>query len=76
MGQQPNPSLPTAGLRLATLSSSSHWPAMPGLQPSSTMPPNRSLHPKCYGGLRRLAQSGELKRWAVKSIALTQEALR
>jgi hypothetical protein len=26
--------------------------------------PNPSLHPKCYSGLRPLAHSGELKRWA------------
>jgi hypothetical protein len=26
------------------------------------MPPNPSLHPKCYSGLRPLPPSGELKR--------------
>ena len=28
------------------------------------MPPNPSLHPTCYSGLRPLPQAGELKRWA------------
>jgi hypothetical protein len=28
------------------------------------LPPNNSLHPTCYSGLRPLPQAGELKRWA------------
>jgi hypothetical protein len=30
----------------------------------SAAPPNPSLHPTCYSGLRPLPQAGELKRWA------------
>jgi len=36
----------------------------PGTLPrcQRTVPPNPSLHPTCYSGLRPLPQAGELKR--------------
>ena len=51
-----------------------HWSELPSplFQPVQSLvasgyapqdaPPNPSLHPKCYSGLRPLAHSGELKR--------------
>jgi quercetin dioxygenase-like cupin family protein len=43
---------------LKVMSVTPHRPTMR----SNAPPPNPSLHPKCYSGLRPLPHSGELKR--------------